>query len=512
MATVIHSFSILGIKAHLVGIEVDTLYGQPSLSIVGLADQAVKEARERLEAAIIHCKFEFPKMKILVNLSPSDLKKRGSHFDLGMAIGLLIQSNQITVDDIEKYAIMGELSLNGKLRACSGILPMVIEAKSHGIKNIIVPLDNLEEARLVRDINIFAFEDLLAVTNFLQMTDAYTPIAPQPHFDLDASHYIADFSDVRGQDAAIDAICIAAAGGHNLLMSGTPGCGKSMIAKRIPGILPTLTEEEALEITKIYSVSGLLKNKGKLITQRPFRAPHHNASLNALIGGGTFAMPGEISLAHTGILFLDEIAEFNKRTLDALRQPIEDGYVTISRVQYSHRFPAHFMLVAAMNPCPCGYFGDPRCHCTDYEVSKYRAKLSGPIMDRIDIQKNFRALNILDLQTHKPGPSSKDLRRKVEDARLIQKHRYEKFEGINCNAQMTPDLIETYCQLDDSSNLLMRQAYDKFNYSARTYHKFLKLARTFADMEASDAILKSHVIKALMCRELEKEQSLLHTV
>lgn len=512
MATVIHSFSILGIQAYLVDIEVDTLYGQPSLSIVGLGDQAVKESRERLEASIIHCKFEFPKMKILINLSPSDLKKRGSHFDLGMAIGLLIQSNQLICPDIKKYALMGELSLNGNLRACSGVLPMVIEAKTQGIKNIIVPLENLAEARLVRDMNIFAFEGFLDVVAFLQDRDSYSPIEIQPNYILDASHYISDFTDVKGQDSAIEFICVAAAGGHNLLMSGTPGCGKSMIAKRIPTILPSMTEEEALEITKIYSVAGLLKNKTKLITERPFRTPHHNASMNSLIGGGTFAMPGEISLSHNGILFLDEIAEFNKRTLDALRQPIEDGYVTISRVQHSHKFPANFMLVAAMNPCPCGYFGDPRCRCTDYEILKYRSRLSGPIMDRIDIQKNFRTLNILDLQNHAPGPSSKTLRKKVEYSRAIQKERYKQFPGINCNAQMTPNLIDTHCQLDSSSIEILRQAYDKFNYSARTYHKFLKLARTFADMDGNDSINKFHIIKALMCREIEKEQARLHTV
>lgn len=512
MATIVNSFSLLGIHAYLVNIEVDTLYGQPSLSIVGLGDQAVKEARERLEAAIIHCKFEFPKMKIVINLSPSDLKKRGSHFDLGMALGLLIRSNQLVAPEIDKYAIMGELSLNGKLRACSGILPMTIEAKNQGIKNIIVPLDNLDEARLVRDMNIFAFEELTQVISFLQGITPYEPIEKKQNFKLDASPYVVDFSDVKGQDASIEFICAAAAGGHNLLMSGTPGCGKSMIAKRIPTILPSMTEEESLDITKIYSVAGLLKNKGKLITERPFRSPHHNASTNSLIGGGTFAMPGEISLAHNGILFLDEIAEFNKRTLDALRQPIEDGYVTISRVQYSHKFPANFMLVAAMNPCPCGYYGEPRCHCSDYEIRKYRSRLSGPIMDRIDIQKNFRALDILDLQNTKPGPSSKQLLYKVEHARNIQKTRYAKFPGIHSNSQMTPDLITTYCTLDHECMELLRQAFKKFNYSARTYHKFLKLTRTFADMDGKTTINKFHVIKALMCREIEKEQTRLNTI
>nr|WP_307990923.1 YifB family Mg chelatase-like AAA ATPase [uncultured Niameybacter sp.] len=512
MATIINSFSLLGIEAHLVHIEVDTLYGQPSLSIVGLADQAVKESRERLEAAIINSKLEFPKMKIVINLSPSDLKKRGSHFDLGMAIGLLIRSEQLNASEIDKYAILGELSLNGKLRACSGILPMVIEAKNHGIKNIIVPFDNLAEAKLVKGLNIFAFEDLKQVISFLNGTNPYEPIVHKSNIHTDASPYIVDFCDVKGQDSSIEFICAAAAGGHNLLMSGTPGCGKSMIAKRIPTILPSLSETESLEITKIYSVAGILKNKGNLISERPFRAPHHNASMNSLIGGGRYAMPGEISLAHHGILFLDEIAEFSKHTLDALRQPIEDGYVTISRVQHAHQFPAHFMLVAAMNPCPCGYYGETRCHCTDYEIKKYRSKLSGPILDRLDIQKNFKALNILDLQDEKAGPSSQHLRSKVERARNIQKTRYAKHPGIYANANMTPDLINTYCTIDAESTTLLRQAYDKFSYSARTYHKFLKLARTFADLEGQSSINKFHIIKALMCREIEKEQARLHTV
>ena len=363
MAAVVNSFSIFGIDGYLVKIEIDTIYGQPSVSIVGMGDTAIKEARERLEAAIINSKFEFPKMKIVINLSPSDIKKRGSHFDLGMAIALLIQSNQIRVEEIENYAFIGELSLNGDLRPCDGVLPMVMEAKNSGIRNIVVPYDNIKEASLVKEMNIFAFSKLHEVTDFLIGVNPYESI-----IDLKDKHhienpYIIDFQDVQdvqGQDSAIEFVAVAAAGGHNLLMSGSPGCGKSMVAKRIPTILPSMTEEEALEVTKIYSVAGLLKNRGSLISERPFRSPHHNASTNSLIGGGIFAMPGEISLAHNGILFLDEIAEFNKKTLDALRQPMEDGKVTIARVKNTNLFPANFMLVAAMNPCSCGYYGESR--------------------------------------------------------------------------------------------------------------------------------------------------------
>ncbi|MCS6103249.1 ATP-binding protein [Clostridium botulinum] len=507
MATVVNSFGILGIDGYLVKIEIDIIDGLPSISIVGMGDTAIKESRERLEASIINSKFQFPKMKIVVNLSPSDIKKRGSHYDLGMAVALLIQSKQVQVKEISTYGFIGELSLNGDLRPCTGILPMIIEAKNNGIKNIVVPMENVEEASLVSDMNIFAFKKLKEVTNFISGINPYKPINLNNTKHKISNKYLVDFMDVQGQDSAIEFIMVAAAGGHNLLMCGTPGCGKSMIAKRIPTILPSMSEEEALEVTKIYSVSGLLQNRGALITERPFRSPHHNASLNSLIGGGTFAMPGEISLSHNGVLFLDEIAEFNKKTLDALRQPIEDGKVTISRVKYTHDFPADFMLVAAMNPCPCGYYGEQRCKCTDYEIIKYRQKLSGPIMDRIDIQKNFNAVNIMDLSNNTPGPSSKSLREKVESARNIQRARYKNYKNVHCNAVMPPDLIKKYCILDNDSKKILKDSYEKFRYSARTYHKFLRVARTFADMEGSEKINKSHIIKALMCREIEKEQA-----
>lgn len=507
IATVVNSFGILGIDGYLVKIEIDTIYGQPSVSIVGMGDTAVKEARERLEAAIINSKFEFPKMKIVINLSPSDIKKRGSHYDLGMAVALTIQSKQIQVQELNTYGFIGELSPNGDLSPCTGILPMIIEAKNRGIKNIIVPVDNVEEASLVSGMNIFAFNKLAEVVNFISGINPYESINLNSNKHRISNKYLVDFNEVQGQDSAIEFVTVAAAGGHNLLMSGAPGCGKSMIAKRIPTILPSMTEEEALEVTKIYSVSGLLKSRGALITERPFRSPHHNASLNSLVGGGTFAMPGEISLSHNGVLFLDEIAEFNKKTLDALRQPIEDGKVTISRVKNTHNFPANFMLVAAMNPCPCGYYGEERCHCTDYEVIKYRQKLSGPIMDRIDIQKHFEPVNIMDLTNNISGPSSKNLREKVEMARNMQRERYKNVKNVRCNAFMTPELINEYCVLDEQSKNIFKNAYEKFRYSARTYHKFLRVARTFADMEGSEKINKSHIVKALMCREIEKEQA-----
>jgi len=355
-----------------VKIETDTIYGQPSVSIVGLGDTAVKEARERMEAAINNAKYEFPKMKIVINLAPGDIKKSGSHFDLGMAIGLLAQSKQFVADELDTFGFIGEFSLNAELRPCSGVLPMIVAAKAGGIRNVVVSKENLREASLVQGINIFGFDTLRDVTSFLEGLSPYNEQKTIEGKQIVQNPNLLDFEDVKGQDVVLEYIVAAAAGGHNMLLVGAPGCGKSMIAKRIPTILPVMYEVEALEVTKIYSVSGLLKNRGSLITQRPFRAPHHNASMNSLIGGGNNAMPGEISLAHNGVLFLDEIAEFNKKTLDSLRQPLEDGLVTISRVKYTHTYPADFMLVAAMNPCPCGYYGSNRCRCSDYEVLSYR--------------------------------------------------------------------------------------------------------------------------------------------
>ncbi|WP_416246473.1 YifB family Mg chelatase-like AAA ATPase [Clostridium sp. HCS.1] len=508
LASVVKSFAISGIDAYVVNIESDTIYGQPSVTIVGLGDAAVKEARQRLEAAINHEKYDFPKMKVVINLAPGDIKKSGSHFDLGMAIGILIQTLQIQVDEVNSFGFIGELSLNGELRPCSGVLPMVIEAKRNGINNIIVPKDNLLEAALVSGINVFAFDNLKDVLNFLEDKSKYNiKLDDYKEEHKITREYLLDFEDVQGQDSVIEYMVIASAGGHNIIMSGSPGCGKSMIAKRIPTILPNMTEKEALEVTKIYSVAGLLKNKGSLITQRPFRAPHHNASMNALIGGGNNAMPGEISLAHNGVLFLDEIAEFNKRTLDALRQPMEDNIVTVSRVKSTNTYPANFMVVAAMNPCPCGYYGESKCRCTDYEVLKYRQKLSGPILDRIDIQKYAQSVDFMDLSLYKKGKNSSDLREIVEKARRVQRERYKSIEKINSNSEMTPAMIREFCTLDNECKNIIQMAYDRFQFSARSYYKYLKVARTFADIEGAKNIRKQDILKALMSRDLDNEES-----
>ncbi|MEG0371488.1 MAG: YifB family Mg chelatase-like AAA ATPase, partial [Clostridium sp.] len=413
LASVVNSFFISGIEGALAHIETETLFGKPMVSIVGLGDLAIREAKDRLEAAIIRSDFDFPKMKIVINLSPCDIKKSGSHFDLPMAIGLLLQSKQITIDAIDTFAFIGELSLNGELRGCTGVLPMVICAKEMGVNNIILPISNLREAELVEGINAFGFRNLKDVTDYVQKIKPYEPIPKTDYSSVKKDHTL-DFIDVKGQDSTIQFITLAAAGGHNFLMIGSPGCGKSMIAKRIPSILPSMTHEESLEVTKIYSVSGLLRNKGNLVEERPFRTPHHNASLNSLIGGGLNATPGEVSLAHNGVLFLDEFGEFAKKTLDALRQPIEDGIVTISRVRKTNTYPARIMLVSAMNPCPCGYYGESKCRCSDYEILKYRDRISGPIMDRIDIQKRVNPVSFTDITEAKGGVSSEKIRSLVE--------------------------------------------------------------------------------------------------
>ncbi|MGD9678715.1 MAG: YifB family Mg chelatase-like AAA ATPase [Vulcanibacillus sp.] len=504
MASIVKSCAISGVDGYIVDVETKTLYGQPMFSIVGLGDTAVKEARERVESAIVDGKFVFPEEKIVINLAPSDLKKSGSHFDLPIAIGLLIETGQLVVKRKEQFAYFGELSLNAKIRACNGILPMVIAAQNAGIENIIVSTANIKEASIVKGINVFGFNSLIDVVKFLENKKDYLPNISIS--DIEKNHdYEIDFNEVQGQDALIDFIVIAAAGGHNMLMIGPPGCGKSMIAQRIPTILPSMTENEALEVTKIYSVAGLMKGNKSLIEYRPFRSPHHNASLNSLIGGGNNATPGEISLAHNGLLFLDEITEFSKKTLDSLRQPMEDRKVTISRVRTTNTYPANFMLIAAMNPCPCGYYGNKKCKCTDYEVLKYRQKISGPIADRIDIQKYVQTVDFINLSNFSNKTSSSELRAKVEYARNIQNKRYEKLEKINCNAQMGQSLIKEYCTLEEDSRKVLQLAYDRFNYSARSFHKYLKVARTFADMDGSEKIRKKDILLALMARDLDKE-------
>ena len=508
MATVVKSFAIQGIDGYLIDIETKIMEGQPMITIIGLGDLAVKEAAERIQSSIDESGYVFPKKRVIISLAPSDKRKSGSHFDLAMAIGVLQQNADIAVKDLSEYGFIGELSLDGRLRACRGILPMIITAQKSGIKKIIVPSENMNEANLVHGIEIIGLNNLDEVIRYLEgkniMGDAIHPDAREEIKNMELN---LDFADVKGQNELIDAVILAAAGGHNMLMIGEPGCGKTMIAQRIPTILPQMTDEECLEVTKIYSISGILPNGHALMRNRPFRAPHHNASLNALIGGGMNAMPGEVSLAHNGVLFLDELAEFSRHTLDALRQPIEDKKVSISRVNGTHTFPSNFMFVAAMNPCPCGYYPSSRCRCTDYEIIQYRGKISGPIMDRIDIQKEVHPVDYFGLNEEPPAMSSAEIRIRVEKARKIQQIRYKNEDGINCNAQMSTSHIQKYCVLDDASLKLLKEASEEYGYSARVIHKLLRLARTSADLDGEENIRLSDVQKVLSCRDLDKSNS-----
>jgi magnesium chelatase family protein len=522
MATVVKSMATSGVDGYMVEIEASTIKGQQQMmSIIGLPDQAIKEAGERIQAALESCGYDMPKDKVIISLAPGDKKKRGSHFDLGMIVALLYQTGQISPLALEEYAFIGELSLDGRIRPCNGILPMVTEAKTCGVKKVVVPWDNYREAATVSGVAVCPVRTLGDTITVLEgkeisfSKEEKKILASPSHeseYRTDGLHQSLDFSDVKGQDALIDAIVLGAAGGHNILMIGEPGCGKTMIAQRIPTILPEMTEKESLEITKIHSIAGLLDSHEGLMKMRPFRAPHHNVSLNALIGGGSYAQPGEVSLSHNGVLFLDELAEFSRNTLDALRQPLEDKKVTISRVNGTNCYPANFMFVAAMNPCPCGYHPGKKCRCTDYEVIHYRSKISGPILERIDIQKEVAHVDYFDLGSQTSSVNSAQLREKVEKARKIQQERFANDQGVNCNAQMTTTMIQKYCQLDAACTDKLRRASDKYGYSARVIHKLLRLARTSADLDGAENIRLCDIERVLGCRDLDKSSSMLYTI
>ena len=531
MAITVKSMTTSGVDGFMVEIEASTIRGQQQMmSIIGLPDQAVKEAGERIQAAIESCGYEIPKDKVIISLAPGDKKKRGSHFDLGMIIALLFQTDQISPKNLAEYAFIGELSLDGRIRPCNGILSMVTEARKSGVKSVVVPYGNRNEAASVSGIRICPVRTLQDTVSFLEGRLDLKKLVEDEDAALTSEHLsekraavgrsaeqsdrqgTLDFSDVKGQDDLIEAIVLGAAGGHNILMIGEPGCGKTMIAQRIPTILPRMTEKESLEVTKIHSISGLLDAGEGLLMERPFRAPHHNVSLNALIGGGSFAQPGEVSLAHNGVLFLDELAEFSRSTLDALRQPMEDKRVTIARVNGTHAYPANFMFVAAMNPCPCGYYPSKRCRCTDYEIIHYRGKISGPILERIDIQKSVAHVDYFELNDQSGGMSSKELRERVEKARNIQQERYKNEPDISCNAQMTTSLIRKYCKLDEECTQILKKASEQYGYSARVIHKLLRLARTAADLDGAEHIRREDIVKVLRCRDLDVSSSQMYTI
>ena len=500
--------TVIGLDAYKIEVEVDLVNSLPSVSIVGLPDAAVNEARERVRSAIKNSSFSFPQKKVVVNLAPADIKKEGTNFDLPIAVGILIEEGVIQEEKTQGVAFIGELSLDGTLRSIIGVLPHVLGLKNAGVKTVIVPKENAKEASLADGITVLSANNLNEViNNFIEtpLEVVKTNVDEYLAKGVEES-YLYDFKDVKGQQKAKKALEIAAAGGHNMIMVGTPGSGKTLMAKCFASILPPLELSEALELTKIYSVSGLLANNEPLMVKRPFRAVHHTASANGIIGGGTNPKPGEITLAHRGVLFLDEIVEFPRNVLEVLRQPLEDGEVVISRAKHSIKYPADFMLLAAMNPCPCGYLGDKEkhCTCTEYQINRYRAKLSGPLLDRIDIQIDVPRLTTDELlNTNTEAESSVDIRKRVINARKIQKERYKE-AGILTNSQLTADMVKKYCKIDESSKEILKLAVTKYQLSGRRYDRVLKLSRTIADLDNSEIITTKHITQALQYRFSEQ--------
>ncbi len=508
MLSKILSSAVVGIEAYRVEVEVDIANGLPAFSIVGLPDTACRESQDRVRAAIKNSGYHFPSKKITVNLAPADLKKEGSAYDLSIAIGVLVADGVIPQEAVEGKIFCGELSLDGRIRGVPGVLSRAAAVlRENPESGFFIPSVNVKEALCVSGIAVYAVETLLQLTQFLKgeiaLITAKESARPHSAEDMDRNHL--NFADIKGQMHAKRGLEIAAAGGHNVIMIGPPGAGKTMLAKRIPGILSSITFDEAIETTKIHSVAGLVSQKNALLSTRPFRDPHHTISGVAMVGGGPYPKPGEVSLAHHGVLFLDEIAEFKRNVLEVLRQPLEEGKITISRAASTYTFPARFMLVAAMNPCPCGYFTDPKkeCNCTSVQIKNYMSKISGPLLDRIDIQLEVPCLKVGEITQKSKGEASSAIRERVEKARSRQRARYSS-DGLSSNAELEPKQLEKFCQVSEEGESLLKMAIQELGFSARAYHKSIKVARTIADLEGSESIEAPHVSEAIHYRTLDR--------